>query len=161
MHAVIRGRVAFQVGKFASDARILDPDAGMLHRNIVLHTAGHQTGAAINAAGGVNQKAIFVVGHVLFSCVERFGQCNSRRSLNFLYRYKGLAERLAAADRVGIGDVQVGVAGAHAIGGGQPFGEVPVAGRQVDTIRPDGLGDLQLDMDLPDLRWSLPPSRCP
>ncbi len=80
-----------------------NPDAGVLHGDIVLHTAGNQAGAAVDATGGVYQKTIFVGSHVLFSCIEWLVQRRNCHSLDFLYRYKGLAERLAAANGVGIG----------------------------------------------------------
>ena len=81
--------------------------------------------------------------------------------LSLLYRYKGLAERLPAADRVGVGDVQVRVAGADAVGGGQALGEMPVT-RASGRRNPGGWpGWPAAGCGSCPPRWSLPPSRCP
>ncbi len=52
---------ASQIRKFPYHAGLVDPDAGVLHRNIVLHAAGHQAGPAVDTAGSIDQETIFMV----------------------------------------------------------------------------------------------------
>src|SRR5512137_2240124 len=77
--------------------------------------------------------------------------------LCLLHRYKGLAERLAAADRVGVGHMQERVAPADAEGRRQPLGEMTIPGGHVDTIRADGFGGMQQDVDLAHIALGLHP----
>ena len=75
-------------------------------------------------------------------------------------RDKCLAERLAAADRIGIGTCSTGVAGAHAVSGAQPLGVVTKAGRHVHAIGPDGGRRQQADVHGADGAGDLIPDRC-
>ena len=53
VHAVIHHCGPVQVGEFTLDPYTRHPDTGFVHWDAVFDTAGHHTGAAINAAGGI------------------------------------------------------------------------------------------------------------
>ena len=127
----------------------------MRHRDVVFNAAGDQAGAAIDTTGTHQSKnhmyALSCSTLLNIAAYMSWAQAH----LNFLYRYKCLAEGLAAADRIRVGAVQVRVAGADPVGRSKPHRKVSEARSHVDAIRPDGLGGLQLDMDGPDIAGHL------
>jgi len=68
--------------------------------------------------------------------------------LRLFYRYEGLAERLAAADRVYVGYVKYGVGYSDTEGNLQTHGEMPVAGCQIHTVGTNSLGDFQAHFNI-------------
>jgi hypothetical protein len=103
VHTVIDHRAAFQVGILPFDANARHPDAGLVHLDVVFHTASHHAGTAVNTACGVEEIGVmFDFSH--------------DAPLRLFDRDKRLAERLTAADGICVGDVHSRVACADAVG---------------------------------------------